>query len=99
MQKTSLVVEKKYLIFRSETKNLRDIIGKMAIEKENNILYLDFLRVSFFSRSFADELLNMLEDFEAEGLIIKIINLKPDLEKFLKQIKERKIEIKKEMAG
>lgn len=97
MQKTSLIIEKKYLIFRSETKHFRDIIKKRAAEEENNILYLDFSKVSFFSRSFADELLNMLEDFEAEGLIIKVINLKPDLEKFLKQIKERKIKIKEEM--
>ena len=74
-----------------------DNLKKAVKEKKNKAVCLDFSKVSFFSRSFADEFLNMIEDLKNNNLEIKIINLKPKLKEFLKQIEKRKKEIKKSM--
>lgn len=93
MKNASLIIKKKYLIFRDEINYLKKIIKK----EKNKSIYLDFSKVSFFSRSFGDELLNMLEDFRKNNSAIKIINLKPKLKIFLKRIEKRKKQIKKEV--
>ena len=97
MKNTFLAIQKRYLVFRGDIKYLIDIIQKKIKKEKIRILYLDFSEVSFFSRSFTDEFLNMIEDFRKKKLIIKIVNLKPKLEKFLWQVKKRKKEIRKEI--
>lgn len=92
MKNRPIIIEKKYLIFRDEANHLRDAVKK----KKDRVVYLDFSRVRFFSRSFADEFLNMILESVKKRKAIKIINIKPDLEKFLLQIKEIKEKIKKE---
>jgi len=92
--KDTYQIKKKYIIFRDEANNLRK-----AIERKNSKnIYLDFSKVSFFSRSFGDELLNIIKDLEKKKLTVKTINLKPKLEIFLKQIKKRREEINKELG-
>lgn len=92
-----LKVPKRYLMFRENAQYLRDIIRKQVKNEKIKILALDFSEVRFFSRSFIDEFLNILEDFKKNKLKIKIVNLAPKLEKFLWQIKKRKEKIRKEM--
>lgn len=97
MKKTSLTVKKRYLVFREDIKYLLDIVQKKIKKEKVKTLYLDFSEVNFLSRSFIDEFLNMIEDFKKKKLIIKIVNLKPQLEKFLRQVKKRKEKIRKEI--
>lgn len=84
-------------MFRENAQYLKDIIRKQVKNDKIKILDLDFSGVRFFSRSFIDEFLNILEDFKKNKLTVKIVNLKPKLEKFLWQIKKRKEKIRKEM--
>jgi len=93
MKNIPVIIKKKYLFFRNETNYLKRIIK----ERKSKIIYLDFSKVIFFSRSFADEFLNTIENLKKEKIIVKIKNLKPKLEFFLQQIKEKKEEIKEEV--
>jgi len=60
-----------------------------SISRDN--VYLDFSNVDFFSRSFADELLNIIEKKKR----IKIINLNPHLKKIFKIVAKTKQKTKK----
>lgn len=97
LNKTSLIISKNYFMFREDAKSLSNSIQKKIKREKIKTLYLDFSKASFFSRSFIDELLNIINDFKNKKLIIKIINLKPQLENFFWQIDKRKEEIKKEI--
>ncbi|MDP2909957.1 MAG: hypothetical protein Q8N69_02715 [bacterium] len=93
MTNNSLIIEKRYIFFRDQANLIEDAVRK----EKGKIVSLDFSKVIFFSRSFGDEFLNLIENLEKEGFIIKPVNLKPQLKKFLKQIKEKKIKIRSEM--
>ncbi len=80
----NIKIKKKFLIFREEAKNLKEI-AKKEMKRSDTVLF-DFSNVKFFSRSFTDELLNILANQER----IKIINLSSHLKKFLKIIKATK---------
>jgi len=77
-------IKKNFLIFREEAKNLEGIAKKFL--KHSSAVSFDFSNIKFFSRSFADELLNILNKEKK----IKIVNLSPHLQKFLKIIKKTK---------
>ncbi len=79
-------IKKKFLIFRNEAKE----IEKMSKRTSCQDIYFDFSMVDFVSRSFADELLNIFQEKKE----IKIINLKPHLEKFFKIVKKTKGKIR-----
>lgn len=99
MKKPTLTIQKRYLVFRDEAKNLLKTIKKKATQEKAKILYLDFSKVEFFSRSFIDELLNVINDLKNEKIMIRVVNLKPQLEHFLWKVNERKEKIKKEISG
>ena len=61
-------ITKNFLIFREEAKKLEKI-SKATLEKFD-LVYLDFSKVEFISRSFLDELLNIM----AKEKRIKIVN-------------------------
>ena len=85
--KNFIPIKKRFLIFRDEAKE----IEKMSKKISRDNVYLDFSNVDFLSRSFADELLNIIEEKKR----IKIVNLKPHLEKFFKIITRTKEKTKK----
>jgi len=85
--KNLVPIKKRFLIFRDEAKE----IEKMTKKRSRDNVYLDFSNVDFLSRSFADELLNIIE----EKRRIKIVNLKPRLEKFFKIVTKTKQKTKK----
>ena len=80
-------IKKRFLIFRDEAKE----IEKMSKKISRDNVYLDFSNVDFLSRSFADELLNIIREKKR----IKIINLKPRLAKFFRIVKDTKEKTKK----
>jgi len=80
-------IKKNSLIFREEAKSLEKLAKKKL--KQSDSVSLDFSNLKFFSRSFADELLNVL----ARQKSIKIVNLPLHLEKFLKIVKKTKKDI------
>ncbi|NCO24942.1 DUF4325 domain-containing protein [Candidatus Parcubacteria bacterium] len=80
--KNFIPIKKRFLIFRDEAKE----IEKMSKKISRDNVYLDFSNVDFLSRSFADELLNIIK--EKKG--IKIVNLKPHLEKFFNIVTKTK---------
>ena len=85
--KNFIPIKKRFLIFREEAKE----IEKMSKKISRDNIYLDFSKVDFFSRSFADELLNIIREKKR----IKIVNLKPRLEKFFKIVTRTKEKTKK----
>ncbi|MBT9151323.1 MAG: hypothetical protein DDT40_01514 [candidate division WS2 bacterium] len=85
--KNFIPIKKRFLIFRDEAKE----IEKMSKKISRDNVYLDFSNVDFLSRSFADELLNIIEEKKR----IKIVNLKPHLEKFFKIVTKTKEKTKK----
>jgi len=85
--KNFIPIKKRFLIFRDEAKE----IEKMSKKISRDNVYLDFSNVDFLSRSFADELLNIIK--EKKG--IKIVNLKPHLEKFFNIVTKTKQKTKK----
>ena len=98
MKNQSLIIEKKYLIFRDQAKNLSQIIQKKAKAEKDNAFFLDFSKTRFFSRSFIDELLNLIADLKKKKIIINIINLNPSFKKIFQKIAEKKTEIEKELT-
>lgn len=99
MKKEHLItIKKKYLIFREDARKISAIIQNKSKKEKNKTFCLDFSKTSFFSRSFIDEFLNIVKDFKEKKLIIKTINLKPQLERFLKRVEEKKQKIKKEIT-
>ena len=82
--KNLVPIKKRFLIFRDEAKKISKRVPSQDV-------YLDFSKVDFISRSFADELLNIIE----EKRRIKIVNLKPRLEKFFEIVKTTKQKAKK----
>jgi len=85
--KNLVPIKKRFLIFRDEAKK----IDRMSEKTSSQNIYFDFLNVDFISRSFADELLNIIREKKR----IKIINLKPHLAKFFEIIKNTKEKTKK----
>jgi len=81
-------INKKFLVFREEAKNLEKL-AKETLSK-SKIVYFDFSKVEFLTRSFIDELLNLLKNEKR----IKILNLKPHLKKFLEKVKKTKTSLK-----
>lgn len=87
--KNFIQIKKRFLTFRDEAKE----IEKMSKKISRDNVYLDFSNVDFISRSFADELLNIIEKTKR----IKIANLNPDLKKFLQIVKKTKEKTKKKI--
>ncbi|OGC47998.1 MAG: hypothetical protein A3A94_01040 [Candidatus Portnoybacteria bacterium RIFCSPLOWO2_01_FULL_43_11] len=90
-------IKKRYLFFRKEAKKiLRDIFKIKNEQKNLKNIYLDFLQVAFISRSFSDELLNTINYLESQGVLVDIINLKPNLKKLINRVEKIKEKIQKE---
>jgi anti-anti-sigma regulatory factor len=85
--KNLILIKKRFLIFRDEAKR----IARIAKKRPKQNICFDFSKVDFISRSFADELLNII----ASKNKIKIVNLKPHLKKFLNKIEKTKKTIEK----
>ncbi len=94
--KNIFTIEKQYLIFREQAISLRKSIFKKIKMSENNEIFLDLSKVVFMSRSFADELINLIENFKLENKKIKLINQSPVIEKLLNAVKNTRKKIKKE---
>ena len=75
-------IKKKFLIFREDAKKIKRICEK-ELEYSDFVL-VDFSNVNFVSRSFTDELLNIIEKEER----IKILNLNYLLRKLLNTVKK-----------
>lgn len=88
-------IKEQYLIFRDQAKYLKNSLFKKMKESRNKKIFLDFSRVIFMSRSFADELLNLVENFALENKKIKLINLPLAVEKLLNVVKKTKKRIEK----
>jgi anti-anti-sigma regulatory factor len=92
---TSIKIKKNHLFFRNDAR----LISKQIKESADKFIILDFSGVNFVSRSFTDELLNILEKFNQQQKVIKIINLKPAWQKFFQQVKRTKSEIRKKLSA
>ena len=82
MEKT-IKIERKNLIFRDQAQNL--------LNKKKEKICFDFSKVDFISRSFADELLEIMEKKKN----IKIININSDIKKLLSVVKKSRKDILK----
>lgn len=96
LMKNTIKIQGRYLIFRDQAFSLKQILEKkFKISRENEI-YLDFSKVIFISRSFADELLNILSEFTLNKKYIRIIGQTPAVKIFLNIVKRTKEKIQKE---
>lgn len=86
-------IEKKYLVFRDQA---RAIFNQISDDNQK-IVILDFAQVVFFSRSFLDELLNIIEELKKQKKFVRIINLKSELKTFYNQVAKTKAKIKTEL--
>lgn len=89
----TLKIEKKYLVFRDQA---RAIFNQISDDKQKSLV-LDFSQVIFFSRSFLDELLNIIEELKKQKKLVRIINLKSELKTFYNQVAKTKAKIKIEL--
>ena len=96
--KKIIKIQKKYLVFREEAKKLKKILNQELKKSDAKSIFLDFDNVNFISRSFTDQFLELLVSYKAKHINIKLINLKPSIEKIIKLVKKRKEKIKKEFA-
>jgi len=94
-KESSIRINKKYLVFRQDAEKISNIIEKKAKNQRSKDFCLDFSEVRFFSRSFVDELLNVIDNCKKKKIAIRPINLDVNLKKLLNKVKERKKEIKK----
>jgi len=77
-------IKKNFLIFREDARKIEKISQEKL--KKFNSIYFDFSNVEFISRSFLDELLNIM----AKEKRIKILNLQSNLKKFFNKVKKTK---------
>ena len=81
-------IQKKYLFFREDARAiLKNIKRHKGVLKT---VYLDFSQVHFMSRSFADELLNMVKNLQNEGTKLEFQNLDSKLKKMIDHIRKTK---------
>jgi len=86
-------IRKKYLFFREDARAiLKRILAKKGMPRN---VYLDFLGVTFFSRSFIDELLNIVDVLRKEMVTVRMVNLKPKLKILLRRVQKTKSAIQK----
>jgi len=95
--KSIVKIPKRYLIFRDQACELKCALEKKFKENQTNEIYLDFSKVIFISRSFADELLNILSEFALSKKYIKIIGQMSAVKIFLNTIKKKKEKIQEEI--
>jgi len=91
-----LKIQRKYLFFRKDAKEiLNHIFEKKKIPRN---VYLDFSRVKFFSRSFIDELLNVISKLKEKEISVVIQNLNPQLRIMMDRVQKTKAEIQRAIA-
>ena len=88
-------IKKKYLIFREDAKKLSIAIQNEAKKDKTKTISFDFSDTAFLSRSFIDEFLNVIDNLKKKKIIIKIVDLKPQLKKFLEQVEKKKKALKR----
>jgi anti-anti-sigma regulatory factor len=92
-------IKDQYLIFRDQAKVFEKVISKKLKEKNNSEVCLDFSQVHFISRSFADELLEIINYFQKEkSRDIKVINQNSLVSQLFSIVKKQKGKIKKELS-
>ncbi len=89
-------IHKEFISFRNEARNIQAEIKKELKKNSSPEIALDFSEVIFASRSFADELLNVIEEFSREGKKIYFINIKTDVKKLIFIVKRTKEKIRQE---
>ena len=97
--KEIIKITKKYLIFRDDAKVILENIQEKGARGKAQGFVLDLAGVEFMSRSFADELLNVISKLEDKDAKIDLINLRPNLQKFMASIQKRKQAIRKELEA
>ncbi len=90
-------IQKEFISFRSEARNIQSRIKKELKKNHSSDISLDFSQVIFVSRSFADELLNVIEEFGEKGKKISFLNLKPEIKKLISIVKRSKEKIRNEI--
>ena len=89
-------IQKKHLFFR---KDAQAILRRVLTNKKAPLnVYLDFSNVAFFSRSFVDEFLNIIDELKERKISVAIHHLNPRLEMMMSHIRKTKTEIQKAMA-
>lgn len=92
----TIEIKKEFISFRDEARSIQSGIEKKMKEKSSEEIVLDFSRVMFISRSFADELLNVVEKFSKEKKKVSFVNIKPEVKKLLLIVKRTKEKIRSE---
>ena len=82
--------ETKHFIFRNQAKVFENIIVKKFKKSNDSKLVLDFSEVYFISRSFADELLKIIDYFKEKNKTIKIINKNPYIQCLFRAVETRR---------
>lgn len=93
MKSKTIHISKKVLGLRTDAMNIKNESDKISSD-----VSVDFSEVYFFSRAFADELLNVLEKIKEEGKKIHLKNMNPNVKKMLQLVKRRRKIIKKELT-
>lgn len=96
--KNIFTIKEQCLIFREQVRHLRNLLLKKMKKSGDNELFLDLSRVLFMSRSFADELINLIENLDLQNKKIKLINQSLAIEQLLNTVKNTKKKIKKELS-
>lgn len=94
MSRQIIHISKKLLVFRSDAIKIK----KEADNSSSDIIIIDFSEVHFISRAFADELLNISEKLQKDGVKIQLCNIKPNLKKLFQTVKNTRKRIKRELA-
>ena len=96
--KNIFTIKERYLIFREQAISLRNLVLKTMKIDRNDELFLDLSGVIFMSRSFADELIDVIENFDLENKKIKLINQPLAVNNLLNAVQNTKKKIKKEFC-
>ncbi len=91
-------ISEKYLIFRSQARDLRVLILQEFVDSKNFRITLNFSNVNFISRSFADELLNFLSDFQEQKIAVKLKSLNPAVSNMLNIVENQKAKMRTGIA-
>jgi len=97
--KVDMKIEKKYLVFRDEAREILDGIKKKAGASKQASVLLDFACVDFFSRSFVDEFINSVNKLRESRIEVTFTNLKPSLEGFINTVQATKAKIQREVTA
>ncbi|PIP54233.1 MAG: hypothetical protein COX07_06430 [Bacteroidetes bacterium CG23_combo_of_CG06-09_8_20_14_all_32_9] len=99
MKSEVIYIKKKSVGFREDALMIEKRVKKIVALKVVRTVYIDFSKVIFISRSFADELINVTGNLKKAGITLIYKNISANVKKMIDIVKSTRKNIYKSIAS